>query len=252
MNQHHKPHRHTLLPLYSSATLNSQPLSLSTISCALFLSFSSLQSLPFFLSDSHLLLLLLASHGDYISWKKRWQRQMKKCLATTEISQGIQSWPQFSACFLHFLLLLPKKNFKELWERQGSGRLVNIRGHLEILQHQRSLLNVCQSMCYDWKSVRDKTWWDSAALSHFPAGLMWHSSDSQTGSQKGKTRTFYFQFMKLYLLLSAVLQVLTVQHSLKSEIRSESQLLLLGIHGVTSRSCVFLEPKRLSMCFSLK
>lgn len=78
--------------------------------------------------------------------EKRRRREITECLAATENSQRIQRWPQFSARFLHFLFALfaHEELQSAVWEA-GSGRLVNIRGHLEILEHQPSL-KLCQGV----------------------------------------------------------------------------------------------------------
>lgn len=129
------------------------------------------------LSSPDSYLLLLASHGYYIFWKERWQRQMKRCLSTTEISEN-PKLTSILSFFIHFLWFLPKTNFKDLWERQGSGRRANIRGHLEILEHHWSLQNVCQSRVLWLKISQGKGMMGffCSSQSHFSARFTWPRS----------------------------------------------------------------------------
>lgn len=182
---------------FSSAT-NSQPLSpclqFSNFMCPPFLSFihpASVSAFSFRFSPSFTLTSI--TWGLYFSKKdgRGGSRSVSPPQKSHRESNADLNSQFASYTFSHSCL---RRTSKELWERQRSGCLVNIREHLEILEHQLSLLKVCQSMCRDWKSAREEAWWDfSAAVSHtfhtFWAGLVWHSSDSETRGQEGKTRT---------------------------------------------------------------
>lgn len=176
MSQHREPRRHTLLPFFSSATINSQPLSLSLSLYCIPISFPlsffhpprfSFSLCLLWFSPSFTLssitwgLYFLETQGEKPGDQGVPRRHGKFAENPhADLNSQLTSYTFFRSLCLH------EKNLKELWERQGSGRLVNIRGHLETLQHLHSM-KVCQSVWYDWKSVKEKAWWDiSAAVSH--------------------------------------------------------------------------------------
>lgn len=159
---------------FSSATINSQPLWLDYFPISfplLFLSFPPTHLPASVSSCIFLILTFLHSHSRFtlssitrglyflkLGEKRQHPRHHGK-LAENPTLTSILSSPLT-------LFLVPAKNFKEPWEQQGSGRLVNIRGQSDILEHQPGLKQ-CKSVRYDWKSVEGKAWWDfSAAVSH--------------------------------------------------------------------------------------
>lgn len=131
----------------------------------------SFLSFPHFSVSLSVLLNLTFLHLGCISGNSertdsRGNKGVSRCHGKLRESRASNADLNSQLIFFHFLSLFLPKNFKQLWEKQGSGCLVNIRGHLEILEHQPSL-KVCQSLWYDWKSVEGKTWWDFyAAVSH--------------------------------------------------------------------------------------
>lgn len=137
---------------FSSVTINSQPLWLYYFPISfplLFLSFPPLlQSLPvsswfspsstltprFTLSSITRRLYFLKLRGKRQQGDPRHHGKLAENPTLTSILSSPLT-----------LFLVAEKNFKEPWERQGSGRLVSIRGHSEILEHQPSLKQ-CQSV----------------------------------------------------------------------------------------------------------